>query len=43
MVETKTEATFCEYFEWVDRTFTPPGKEHTREDAARDALKKLLG
>ena len=34
---------FCEYFELVRRVFVPPAEEKTRESAARDQLKKLLG
>jgi hypothetical protein len=42
-VEDKTAANYCEYFEFAAREFVPPREENTREDAARDALKKLLG
>lgn len=42
-VEDKTAATYCEYFEFAKREFVQPAQEHTREDAAREALKKLLG
>lgn len=42
-VEDKTSATYCEYFEFVEREYAKPAEENTRAEAARDALKKLLG
>jgi hypothetical protein len=42
-VEDKTAATYCEYFEFAKRKFVKPAEENSRENAARDALKKLLG
>lgn len=42
-VEDKAAATYCEYFEFAKREFTQPSEENQREQAARDALKKLLG
>jgi ribosome-binding protein aMBF1 (putative translation factor) len=42
-VEDKAAATYCEYFEFAKREFTRPSEENQREQAARDALKKLLG
>ncbi len=43
-VHEKHTANFCEWFEMARREYTPKGKEgQSREDAARSALKKLLG
>jgi hypothetical protein len=42
-VHEKHMANFCEYFEMIRREFTPAGGGGSREDAARDVLKKLLG
>jgi len=39
----KIVGNFCEYFEFVRRVFVPPPEEKSRESAARDQLKKLLG
>ena len=39
----KAVGTFCEYFDFVKRRFTPPELDARREDAARSALKRLLG
>ena len=39
----KNVGNFCEYFEFVRRVFVPPPEEKSRESAARDQLKKLLG
>ena len=42
LVHDKDMANYCEYFEFIKREWK--GKaERPREDAARDALKKLLG
>jgi hypothetical protein len=43
LVHDKHLANYCEYFDMVRREFTPPHMEKTREDKARDTLKKLLG
>lgn len=42
-VDDKTLGNFCEYFEFVRREWQGNDGEKSREDAARDALKKLLG
>jgi ribosome-binding protein aMBF1 (putative translation factor) len=42
-VEDKMAATYCEYFEFVEREFVKPTEETARTVAARNALKKLLG
>ena len=45
-VEDKRAANYCEWFEFVRREFVPPKKDdfdRSREDKARDLLKKLLG
>jgi hypothetical protein len=42
-VEDKAAATYCEYFEFAKREFVKPTDGNPRENAARDALKKLLG
>lgn len=34
---------FCEYFDFVRRTFVAKDEKNSREDAAREQLKKLLG
>ena len=39
----KALGNFCEYFEFVRRVFVPPVEEKSRESAARDQLKKLMG
>ena len=39
----KDMGNFCEWFEMVRRNWTPAEKKNTREDAARDQLKKLFG
>ena len=39
-------ANYCDWFEFVRREFVPPKKDVfdlSREDKARDTLKKLLG
>lgn len=41
-VAEKAAANFCEYFEFVVRTWQP-GAVNAREAAARDRLKKLFG
>lgn len=41
-VQEKHTANFCEYFDFARRSYVPGGA-NAREDAARDALKKLLG
>ena len=45
-VEDKRAANYCEWFEFVRREFVLPNKDRyevSREDQARDTLKKLLG
>ena len=42
-VEEKHLANYCEYFEFAKRIWVPKAGENPREDAARSALKKLLG
>jgi hypothetical protein len=45
-VHEKHVANYCEYFEFVGREFIPPardGSDMSREEKARDALKKLMG
>ena len=39
----KAVGNFCEYFEFAKREWTPKSETNSREDAARDQLKKLLG
>jgi hypothetical protein len=34
---------YCEYFEMARRVYTAQKPEHSREEAARDQLKKLFG
>jgi len=43
LVEDKIAATYCEYFEFAVRAYTPPDGPDPREAAARERLKKLLG
>lgn len=43
LVAEKHLANYCEYFDFVRREFTPPGDDTSREDKARNDLKKLLG
>ena len=43
-VQEKDRANYCEYFEFTKRVFNASNNEaNSCEDAARDALKKLLG
>lgn len=42
-VDDKAKANFCEYFEFARRSFTPQKTDGSREQKAREALKKLLG
>ena len=42
-VAEKHAANFCEYFDMVKRVFAGPEAASSREDAAREQLKKLLG
>ena len=45
-VDEKHVANYCEYFEFVRRDFVPPTRDSSdmsREEKARDALKKLMG
>jgi hypothetical protein len=39
----KASGNFCEYFDFVRRTFTPKSEVNPRENAARENLKKLFG
>jgi hypothetical protein len=39
----KQVGNFCEYFEFIRRNWVPKEFKHTREEAARAQLKKLLG
>lgn len=39
----KTIGNFCEYFEFAKRGWTPKSEINSRENAARDRLKKLFG
>jgi len=42
-VAEKHLANYCEYFEMVRRVFVPAAENKSREDKARESLKKLLG
>ena len=42
-VSEKHLANYCEYFDFVRREYTPPAADTSRENKARDTLKKLLG
>ena len=42
-VPEKHVGTFCEYFEFARRVWTPKEKDTSRESAARDRMKKLFG
>jgi ribosome-binding protein aMBF1 (putative translation factor) len=42
-VAEKHMANYCEWFEMVRREFVPPAQAASREEKARDTLKKLLG
>ena len=42
-VAEKHTANFCEYFDFIRREWKPNSTPNTREQAARDSLKKLLG
>jgi hypothetical protein len=42
-VEDKHLANYCEFFEFARRKYVPVEEEQSREDKARDQLKKLLG
>ena len=39
----KDTGNFREFFEFARRTFSPNATQNSREDAARSALKRLLG
>lgn len=43
LVQEKEASNFCEYFEMAKREYTGGESKNSREDQARDALKKLLG
>jgi len=36
-------ANYCEYFELSRREYVPAGENKSREEKARESLKKLLG
>jgi hypothetical protein len=42
-VAEKHLANYCEYFEMVRREFVPPAENRSRENKARETLKKLFG
>jgi len=42
-VAEKHLANYCEWFDMVRREYTPPVEERSRENKARETLKKLLG
>jgi hypothetical protein len=43
LVQEKDQSNFCEYFELAKRDYSKKGDITDREDAARDALRNLLG
>ena len=43
LVEEKHLANYCEYFEMARRVYVPKEQEVSREQKARDLLKKMLG
>ena len=43
LVAEKHLANYCEYFEMARREFVAPKSDSTREDKARDTLRKLFG
>jgi len=42
-VQEKNSANFCEFFDHIKRDYLPKGAANSREQAARDALKRLFG
>jgi len=42
-VQEKHVGTFCEYFEFALRNWTPMTGDNSREAAARERMKKLFG
>jgi hypothetical protein len=42
-VAEKHLANYCEYFDFIRREFEPPKTGNSREQRARDDLKRLLG
>jgi hypothetical protein len=42
-VQEKHAANFCEYFDFMPRVFVSKQQANSREDSARDQLKKLFG
>ena len=42
-VAEKHLANYCEYYEFIRREYVPQAQETSREDKARNTLKKLLG
>jgi hypothetical protein len=43
LVAEKHLANYCEYFDFIRREFVAPAENISREDKARETLKKLLG
>ncbi len=43
LVADKHLANYCEYFDMIRREFVPPAQNNSREEKARESLKKLLG
>ena len=43
LVHDKHMANYCEYFEMARRDYVAAAQENSREDKARETLKKLLG
>ena len=39
----KDVGNFCEYFDFARRVWNPKGESASREDAARERMKKLFG
>ena len=42
-VAEKHLANYCEYYEFIRREYVPKAQETSREEKARNALRKLLG
>ena len=42
LVQEKAAANFCEWFDFAKREFKAPQENKSREESARDALKKLF-
>jgi hypothetical protein len=43
LVQDKHMANFCEYFDFIRRVWSPKKEANSREEAAREKLKKLFG